>query len=167
MTYICDHYACDRPKEDGITTLRIHSFNVKSRTSRSTRRTINARKPEALNGDKFSQTGRSTKRVRYVRCENFPWAKCPATNDRADDLTTTDIYILHHNRGSQSHLGTRHPNEAQTLGHKAVISFPAPTEFADTFVPIAARAKENDMKKAAGRLSHLSMRVSGSQRTAP
>ncbi len=38
---------------------------------------------------------------------------------------------------------------------------------AEMFVPMVARMKLNDAKKAAARLSHLSMRRSGSQRISP
>ena len=38
---------------------------------------------------------------------------------------------------------------------------------AEMFVPMVARMKLNEAKKAAARLSHLSMRRSGSQRISP
>ena len=53
------------------------------------------------------------------------------------------------------------------MGNKAVISFPALSEFALIFVPTVVRANAKEAKKAAARLSHLSMRSKGSQSTSP
>jgi hypothetical protein len=47
------------------------------------------------------------------------------------------------------------------------MSLPALKELAETFVPSVERTKAKDAKKAAARLSHLSMSLSGSQRTWP
>lgn len=47
------------------------------------------------------------------------------------------------------------------------MSFAALIEFAEMFVPMVARINENAAKKAAARLSHLSMRRKGSQRISP
>ena len=52
-------------------------------------------------------------------------------------------------------------------GNSTVMSFAADSEFAEMFVPSVARTKENDAKNAAARLSQLSMRRSGSQKTSP
>ena len=54
-----------------------------------------------------------------------------------------------------------------TFGQSAVISFPAHKEFAEMFVPIVARQKEKEAKKAAARLSHLSISLRGSQSISP
>lgn len=52
-------------------------------------------------------------------------------------------------------------------GSRTVMSFPALTLFPETFVPSVASINEKEAKKAAARLSHLSTRLSGSQRTSP
>jgi len=53
------------------------------------------------------------------------------------------------------------------LGHSAVKSLPADSEFAAMFVVSVARLNEKAAKNVAARLSHWSMRRSGSQRTWP
>ena len=47
------------------------------------------------------------------------------------------------------------------------MSFPALSELAEMFVPSVERTNEKDVKKAAARLSHLSISLSGSQRISP
>lgn len=47
------------------------------------------------------------------------------------------------------------------------MSFPAHRELAEIFVPIVANKNANDAKKAAARLSQLSIKRKGSQKTPP
>ena len=47
------------------------------------------------------------------------------------------------------------------------MSFPALSMLAEMFVPRVERANAKDVKNAAARLSHLSISLSGSQRTSP
>ena len=52
-------------------------------------------------------------------------------------------------------------------GKSTVMSFAADSEFAEMFVPSVASINAADAKKAAARLSHSLMSVSGSQSTLP
>ncbi len=52
-------------------------------------------------------------------------------------------------------------------GNKTVMSLAAERELAEMLQPRVASINAKEAKKAAARLSHLLMRVSGSQRTSP
>ena len=117
-----------------------------------------------------------------IPCKDLPWTKCPSSNKRAYNLSSAYIDILHHTtqtpKSVNQPINQRSTKKGKekiegrnrtkvTFGHSAVISLPAHNEFAETFVPIVARQNANDAKNAAARLSHLSISLSGSQRTSP
>ena len=106
----------------------------------------------------------------YYECQkprgtskNLPGAESPTTNNGTYDLSPTYVYILiyYEKKSIEREL------ENTTFGQSAVISFPALKVFVEIFAPIAARQKEKAAKKAAARLSHLSISLRGSQRISP